>query len=261
MLGAHQRDPLPCSAVRCLCNVCVCSSILLELTDEDPFKCLEVPKTKTPYSRRLLRPGLQRSDMTPALLRSLLFQALDEIEPKVVCVNGWSLPGSIETLAWCASRGVPAIVMSESTAADSPRSWWKEAVKMRLLSFASAVLAGGRLHAEYARKLGVPNTRLFQGYDAVDNLHFEAGSDAARRDVAALRSRMKLPDRYFLACCRFEAKKNLARLLEAYSMYRSRSGAEAWVLVVAGDGYERPALKALTRDLGIARIGSFYWCA
>jgi glycosyltransferase involved in cell wall biosynthesis len=225
--------------------------VLLELTDHEPFSCLEVAPTGASYVRRLLRPGLKRSEMTPALLRSLLFQALDEIGPTVVCVNGWSLPGSIETLAWCASRGVPAIVMSESTANDSPRSRWKEAVKTRLLSFASTLLVGGRLHAEYALALGVPDARVFQGYDAVDNLHFELGADAARRDGAGLRTQMKLPERYFLACCRFEAKKNLARLLEAYSMYRARFGAEAWSLVLAGDGYERPALEALVRGLGI----------
>jgi glycosyltransferase involved in cell wall biosynthesis len=146
---------------------------------------------------------------------------------------------------------VPAVVFSESTDKDSPRSWWKETVKMRLLSFASAVLVGGSLHAEYALKLGVPGYRIFQGYDAVDNLHFELGADAARRDGTALRIRMKLPQRYFLSCCRFEAKKNLVRLLQAYSLYRSSSGAGSWDLVMAGDGYERPALEALARNLGI----------
>ena len=225
--------------------------VLLELTDHEPFSCLEVAPTAASYVRRLLRPGLKRSEMTPRVLRTLLFQTLDEIGPAVVCVNGWSLPGSIETLAWCASRRVPAVVMSESTANDSPRSRWKEAIKVRLLSFASALLVGGRLHAEYVLELRVPDVRIFQGYDAVDNLHFELGSDAARGDGAAVRTRMKLPERYFLGCCRFEAKKNLSRLLEAYSMYRARLGADAWSLVLAGDGYERQALEALARSLGI----------
>jgi glycosyltransferase involved in cell wall biosynthesis len=189
--------------------------------------------------------------MAPRVLRALLFQVLDEIQPAVVCVNGWSLPGSIETLAWCASRKVPAVVMSDSAAHDSPRSWWKEAVKTKLLSFASAVLAAGRLHVEYAIELGVPKSRVFQGYDAVDNVHFELGADTARRDQANLRTQLKLPVKYFLTCCRFEAKKNLPRLLEAYSKYRTSVGGEAWSLVLAGDGYERPALEALTRRLGI----------
>lgn len=225
--------------------------VMLELTDHEPFSCLEVFPARVPYVRRLLRPGLKRSDMTPAILRPLLFQTLDEIAPAVVCVNGWSLPGAIQTLAWCARRKVPAVVMSESTASDSPRSWWKEAIKMRLLSHVSAMLVGGRLHAEYALQLAVPAARVFQGYDAVDNSHFEHGADAARRNATALRTRMELPDRYFLACCRFEAKKNLARLLQAYSLYRTKAGAEAWTLVLAGDGVERPTLEALAHSLGI----------
>jgi glycosyltransferase involved in cell wall biosynthesis len=225
--------------------------VLLELTDHEPFSCLEVPLTAASYVRRLLRPGLKRNDMTPALLRSLLFKALDEIAPAVVCVNGWSLPGSLESLDWCARREVPAVVMSESTAHDSSRSWWKETVKRQTLSFASAVLAGGRLHAEYARQLGVSEFRVFEGYDAVDNMHFELGADAARQNAAALRAQLKLPERYFLACGRFEAKKNLPRLLQAYSIYRSSAGAQAWALLLAGDGVERPALEALARGLGI----------
>ena len=48
--------------------------VLLEVMDHDPFSCLEVPPAATSYVRRLLRPGLSRGDMTPAILRSLLFQ-------------------------------------------------------------------------------------------------------------------------------------------------------------------------------------------
>jgi glycosyltransferase involved in cell wall biosynthesis len=225
--------------------------VLLEVIDHEPFSCLEVVSASPSYIRRQLRPGLKRSDTTPAILRPLLFQSLDEIRPAVVCINGWSLPGSIETLTWCADRGVPAVIFSESTANDFPRSWWKEAIKIRLLSFASAVLVGGRLHAEYALKLGVPAHRVFQGYDAVDNLHFESGADAARREGTALRARVDLPVRYFFACCRFETKKNLARLLHAYTIYRTSAGAEAWALVLAGEGEERPRLAALARSLGI----------
>ncbi len=231
--------------------------VMLEVMDREAFPCLEVQRTAASYIRRPLGSGPQPCDLTPSVLRSLLFQMLDEIRPAAVCVSGWSLPGSIETLAWCASRGVPAVVFSESTAHDAPRSWWKEAVKTQMLSLASAVLVGGRLHAEYALNLGVPEARIFPGYDAVDNLHFERGADAARRNASALRARMKLPERYFLACCRFVAKKNLARLLQAYSIYGSMSGGEAWALVLAGDGVERPALEALARSLGIEHAVSF----
>ena len=45
-----------------------------------------------------------------------------------------------------------------------------------------------------------------------------------------------LPERYFLASARFVPKKNLLRLLEAYAGYRRRAGADAWHLVLLGDG-------------------------
>lgn len=231
--------------------------VLLELTDHDPFKCLQVASTKTPYIRRVLIPGMKLQDVKPSAFRAPLFATLDEIKPAAVCVNGWSLPGSIETIAWCTQRRVPAIVLSESTAQDAPRSWWKEAIKRRLLSLASSLLVGGRLHADYARELGVPGFRIFQGYNAVDNAHFENGADAARSNAATLRSRIGLPVLYFLACSRFEPKKNLTRLLFAYSRYRVQAGDAAWALALAGDGVERPALEAQAHSLGIADMVHF----
>ena len=113
--AAAEEEPLEISASGPVCWVLIsatpyhaarfaafatCTSvppILLELTDEDPFKCLEVPKTETPYTRRLLRPGLQRSDMTPGSFALCCFRRWTRSRPTVVCVNGWSLPGSIET--------------------------------------------------------------------------------------------------------------------------------------------------------------------
>jgi glycosyltransferase involved in cell wall biosynthesis len=224
--------------------------VLVELARRDAFQCLEFAADSTAYIRRPVRAG-ERSAAASRHLRSLLFRCLDEIAPAVVCVNGWSLPGSAETLSWCARRRVPAVVFSDSTAEDAPRRWWKESVKKRLLSVASSVLVAGRRHVEYVRKLGAPPERIFQGYDAVDNAYFEADADAARSARAVLRARFGLPERYFLACCRFEPKKNLSRLIEAYALYRVGAGPQPWSLVIAGDGSARESLESLADHLGV----------
>ena len=51
--------------------------VLLEITDHEPFSCLKVAPSATPYVRRLLCPGVKRNDMSPRVLRTLLFQTLD----------------------------------------------------------------------------------------------------------------------------------------------------------------------------------------
>jgi glycosyltransferase involved in cell wall biosynthesis len=141
--------------------------------------------------------------------------------------------------------------MSESTAWDERRRWWKERVKQRLVGLCSAALVGGRPHADYLASLGMPRERIFPGYDAVDNGHFTTGADAARHEAAAVRRRLGLPTHYFLASARFIPKKNLVRLVQGYARYRRAAGAEPWDLVLLGDGQLRPELEKLRADLGL----------
>ena len=87
------------------------------------------------------------------------------------------------------------------------------------------------------------------GFDVVENEHFTNGAATARKDAEALRKQLALPPRYFLASCRFVAKKNLFALLEAYQGYRSVVGAPAWDLVLLGGG-------PLETDLRAAIVGA-----
>jgi glycosyltransferase involved in cell wall biosynthesis len=90
--------------------------------------------------------------------------------------------------------------------------------------------------------LGVGEERIFTGYDAVDNGHFQRGAAAARLQERELRTSLGLPAKYFLACSRFTPKKNLIGLLNAYARYRRLHNAGAWSLVIVGDGEQRPEL-------------------
>jgi 1,2-diacylglycerol 3-alpha-glucosyltransferase len=177
--------------------------------------------------------------------------ALDEIRPAVVAIPGWADRGALSALSWCLPRGVPAVLMSESSALDAPRVGWKEAVKSRVVRLCQAGLVGGAPHREYMARLGMPPERIFVGYDAVDNDHFRQGAQAARADSTALRRRLGLPERYFLSSNRFVAKKNLATLLRAYAQYRATADQEPWRLVLLGDGELRGELERTRDELGL----------
>ncbi len=87
--------------------------------------------------------------------------------------------------------------------------------------------------------------RIFTGYDVIDNHYFAIGSDQARHDADNIRTRFALPQRFFLASNRFIEKKNLPRLLNAYTLYRNQAGPAAWKLVLLGDGPLKAQLQAL----------------
>jgi len=224
---------------------------IVQITDTDSVRALEARPESAPYDLHTLLPGVPTSLALRQRIGPLIDAALHRLRPGVVCINGWSFGGAIEALRWSRRNGARAIVMSESSEGDEPRRWWKERMKRQVVALCSAALVGGSLHAAYLESLGAPRERIFDGYDAVDNGHFRNNAETARRDPAAARTRLALPGRYFLAACRFEEKKNLPRLIQAFAEYRAVAGASAWNLAILGDGEMRPALERQAAALGL----------
>lgn len=204
-----------------------------------------------------------------AELRYAFSSALEQTNPDVVAVNGWNNFGSLIAANCCLRRGIPMIVMSESSRQDESRSWWKETIKRRVVDLYSAALVGGQRHVEYLAELGMPRERIFTGYDVVDNDYFRRKTEEIRSQKLEVRQKCALPDNYFLASARFIEKKNLAVLVQAYAEYRRRcsafGGAAAsrevssrksavsddeapWDVVLLGDGPLKADLYRLTSD-------------
>jgi glycosyltransferase involved in cell wall biosynthesis len=183
-----------------------------------------------------------------------LWSALEQTNPDVVAVNGWNNFGSLIAANCCVRRGIPMIVMSESSRQDEVRTWWKEAIKRRIVGLYSAALVGGQRHVEYLVELGMPVDRIFTGYDVVDNNYFCDRARQIRNSKSEIRNQRGLPENYFLASARFVEKKNLQRLIAAYAEYRQKSqtlGNDTWDLVLLGDGPLRGTLNTQLSALNL----------
>lgn len=224
---------------------------LIEWTDRDEFAVLECRSSaQVPYQRMTLLSGGALHALTARRRKEILWAALDGVKPAVVCVNGWGMQSSRAMIDWCIRRGVPAVVMSESTAHDMPRVWWREAIKRHLVGLFSAAVVGGSAHVAYLEQLEFPRGRIFTGYDVVDNEYFSRAAASALDSGDSHRRRLGLPTRYFLTCSRFTEKKNLSRVLTAYDRYR-RMSAAPWELVFVGDGPLRSDLGTQRERLGL----------
>jgi glycosyltransferase involved in cell wall biosynthesis len=198
--------------------------------------------------------------------------ALSNSQPDVVAIPGWSEKGALAALRWCLGKAVPVVLMSETTAGDEPRVWWKEFVKRRVVRLCAAALVGGERHKSYLMALGMPGERIFTGYDAVDNDFFADARRVIGDRLLVIREKLRLPQKYFLASARFIPKKNLDLLIRAYAEYRQRSevGSERteagasldlshvtspssppWSLVILGDGPLKSDLRRLISDLSL----------
>ncbi len=209
------------------------------------------------FTRKTLFKDSAIDDMPASEMVRAIRHALDEVDPSVVCITGWSHSEALATLLWARERGRPVVIMSESTAHDATRSFVREAIKRHIVGLCDAALVGGKPQRAYVEALGMPSDRVFVGYDAVDNDFFARGAAAARADAAATRLRLGLPGRYFLASCRFIAKKNLARLIAAFAAYRAEAREGAWDLVLVGDGELRAELEAQAQSLGVEHAVRF----
>ncbi len=211
-------------------------------------------KVSTPpsFQRRTLFPEHRASQSDAEELTSRVRGALEAAQPEAVAVTGWSHLGARAALQWCVDSRIPAIVMSESTAHDAPRTSVKEWIKGQIVGLFSAALVGGRLHADYLVQLGFQDTRIFSGYDVVDNAHFAREKIiSGTQNIELSASRPILPTSpFFLASARFIEKKNLLRMVEAYAIYREQSSAP-WDLVLLGDGPLRSALCSQLLALGL----------
>lgn len=204
------------------------------------------------FERTTLFPDRDSRTVSGAETKQAVQDALEACRPEVVFVHGWFERSALAAAAWCRKTGTPSVIMSETTAHDFDRSWWKETVKRRVVNTFQAGLVGGSAHAAYLEALGIPRARVFTGYDVVDNAHFTQGADAARADAEALRARLGLPRHYFLASNRFIQKKNLPRLVHAYADYRAATDDAPWDLVLLGDGPCRPDVEQAIAEADVA---------
>lgn len=221
--------------------------LAVEVAQSDKTYAWSLAESPGTFRRETLFQDRAYEDVPGREIGRALASLFDRERPSVVALPGWGFAEGRWGLWWCRTRRVPSVLMSESTAHDAARSWWKEAVKSLLVRQFDAALVGGSLHADYVARLGIPRARIFTGYDAVDNSYFAAGAARARADETTLRDRFRLPADYFLASSRFVEKKNLPGLLAAYDRYRRKRGGAAWHLVLLGDGPLRSVLEEEVR--------------
>ena len=171
---------------------------------------------------------------------------LEEQQPDAVMLPGYASCLSRTGLRWCRRNRKGAVLMFETQERDLRRSWYKELVKRFLVRQADAVFGGGKTHIAYARKLGMPADRCFDGYDAVDNEFLRERAEVARNDPA------NGHEPYFFAVGRFIEKKNFPGLIRAFAAFRQLPGHGQWRLVIGGDGPERWRIEA---EIGAAGLG------
>ncbi|MEJ6012150.1 glycosyltransferase [Novosphingobium aquae] len=193
---------------------------------------------------------------------SFLEHRIDEVltafRPDVVALSGWAFLADLVALKFCRKNGIPAICMSETNPWDFVRHPALEKAKKGIVAHFSAGIATSRSQMAYLIGLGLPEEAVFSGYNVIDNEFFRSAASRWRSSSSfAPEPARDLPansrGRYFLASSRFVPKKNLLRLLEAYSIFRASRDEDPsdWPLVILGDGEQGAEVESKISQLGI----------
>ena len=194
-----------------------------------------------------LFPGKDFNEVSPLELSQKLLQTLQEFAPEHIALCGYHRIENLAALGWAKLTSRPAILMIDSKQDDAPRRILQEGLKGVLVRQFDSYLVAGIPHRQYMLAMGAPCTRIFEGYDVVDNRLFAEAAQAARLSAEQIRADLDLPKRYFMAACRFVPKKNLLFLLEAYSLYREIQPVDGWGLVICGSGPMDAELRQLVK--------------
>ena len=173
----------------------------------------EIPSSMPVHT---LLPDSNWSDAEKWSLARLLWRRLNLLNPEVVLVPGYYTLPALACAVWTKLNRKRSVLMTESTAHDHIRVWWREAIKKILVnSLFNWAVAGGKPHRQYLLRLGFPSARIASFYDVVDNSFFRDCCREIRRLLKS--SDFGLPTGYFLYVGRIAAEKNITMLLRAYA--------------------------------------------
>jgi glycosyltransferase involved in cell wall biosynthesis len=177
---------------------------------------------------------------------------LKQLRVRVCFVPSYFPKQSVAILMAARALKLKTVMMNETHRGTARATGCAALGKRWLISLFDAALVGGKPQRRYFTSMGIPDHRIFDGYDAVDNDYFKTKAFEIRRQSAALRDRFRLPDRYFLSLGRLVEKKNLETLILAYRRYLETSPAKRTHLVIVGAGEQGTRLRWLCYQLGLA---------
>jgi glycosyltransferase involved in cell wall biosynthesis len=168
---------------------------------------------------------------------------LAEWRPEAVLMFGYKWLSHLRAIGWARRRRVPLIFRGDShlLGRPSPRPVARFLLRQLYGRFA-AFLPVGQANRDYFAAFGVPSPRMFFAPHAVDRRRFDPADPAAGAAASALRSEFGIApgSRVVLFAGKFTPAKQPRELLEAFLSLDRRDA----VLVLAGDGEEKPALQA-----------------
>jgi len=232
--------------------------IFLAETDPD-LRQWRVYKEEIKCSYEVLPSWRKQVGEYNVLLNHGVGRALTAFAPHAILCGGYNYFASWQALLWARVRNIPFLLWSESHLHElrcvRPLV---EFLKDEFLHRCSGFVVPGWSAAEYLRAHKIKGDVIFTAPNAVDNDLFAAEGAEARKNSAARRRELDLPNRYFLFAGRLVREKGVFELLSAYAKLDEQVRQQVG-LVFAGDGASRRQLEEQAASIspGAIRFAGF----
>jgi glycosyltransferase involved in cell wall biosynthesis len=185
-------------------------------------------------------------------------EILEEVNPEVVLVVGYSDAVMRDIAVWAKKCCVPCIMTTDTTRVDRTRSWWKELAKRWWIRrYFDALFLPGERSVAYFCGLGFPEARIWRKYHVADNDFYQHHMEIVRSDPESWRRNHDLPEKYFVTVCRLSPEKNIIVLLDAFHRYRNEGG--QWDLVIVGGGPQEEEIRSFQESRQIRGVHFTGW--
>lgn len=193
----------------------------------------------------------RRDSVAYAPLSPMLIQALNRFRPDVVICEGASnMPNDILAMLYCWWRRTPMIYWSLGEIRARRKSFARQFldgfihfIERRM----DAVICYSSIGAEYFKRIGVAEERIFVAVNVVDTDRRKLEAAKFLRNPLEKRGAFNV-----LYVGALEANKNVAVLLKAFA--RLETSRDDCSLSIVGDGPERASLEELSYELGLSQI-------
>lgn len=215
------------------------------LAEDEPNRGWQVPLDESLYEVIHLHAlAVARTSDTTFYAPSLRLLRAVARRPGAVLMDGWESPAYLTAMALGRSLGIPMYASYRSTVGTHRfHGGPVAAVRGRFMRGARGVLTAGAESSAAVRHLGVPTSRIVQGFNTVDISRFAEGAARGR----AGRSAVRAGGHRFLYVGQFIERKNVSGLLQAFAAMRAPQD----TLTLVGTGPLEAQLRREASDLGV----------
>lgn len=201
------------------------------------------------FAKITLFPGVVRQKISTWRCFRRMVTACLRSRAKYVFLCNYDAPAVFFSAVVLRLFGRRLVIMQDSKFDDKQRRLLKEAAKSVLYRPYQAALVSGHRTKSYLAFLGIPEERIFIGYDTVSTsrIRRSAGSEPAPGGVPHAK-------RHFTVVARFVPKKNLGLALEAYAAYVAQHPGAPRELHLCGSGDLEPMLRQQAEQLKLRGV-------